>query len=361
MDLKPFQGKQLQVFHTFSNGSPYKDCDGLVVDGSVRSGKSVVTSCLFNDLTLRNSPKHTNVNSMIGSATYTSAMENIVEPYILPFLKMLNIPFKAPSKSGSNLVINDGKYKIEIEIHGTGLANSHTKIQGRTYLNALIDEGTLAHPKFLKMLQTRLSLPESKLLINTNPDKPDHYVKTDIIDNLEGTGEKNFAHYHFELDDNIYLAKSVKDRLKRSFTGIFYDRYIKGLWVAIEGRVFLNFSDDNIKEFENGMKWEYYAGLDFGWNDPAAIVILAYDRKENIWYIIDEIVESNIRTETMAELLVGKEVQGGFGVKRLSIAEHLPQILREVHAGHEAKQSRQESGGLSNKKILCNKYDLFTT
>lgn len=352
--LQPLLGKHLKMYHTFSNGSPYKNYDGIVADGSVRSGKTAAISILFISLVLRDSAKYPEFNSLLCGQTYDAVKNNVVRPYIMPLLDGLGLKHNDP-RNGNPLIIHDGKQDIIIEIYGAKNSGSDAPISGRTFIHALADEATLMNKAFIKMLETRLSLEDSKFLLTTNPSKPDSHIKTDFIDN---DTKKKYVHYHFTIDDNPYLADNVKDKLKRSFTGIFYDRYIRGLWVAVEGRVFGSFTDEHILDFAVSPNWEIYAGLDFGWNDPACIILIGYDRNEDTYYIFDEIVESNITTRTMGLALTGNEIKTAKGVKRLVGHELMPYNFRKIIAGHEANQSRQESSGLSNKRILENEFGL---
>ncbi|MDA6141411.1 PBSX family phage terminase large subunit, partial [Escherichia coli] len=45
--FKPFSTKQLQVLTWWREGSPVKDNDGIICDGSVRAGKTVVMSLSY--------------------------------------------------------------------------------------------------------------------------------------------------------------------------------------------------------------------------------------------------------------------------------------------------------------------------
>ena len=54
----------------------------------------------------------------------------------------------------------------------------------------------------------------------------------------------NALHLHFTMDDNPALAPEVRARYERQFSGVFYDRYILGLWVVAEGLIYTMFNRD---------------------------------------------------------------------------------------------------------------------
>ena len=56
------------------------------------------------------------------------------------------------------------------------------------------------------------------------------------------------------MEDNLTLSEKVKERYKRMFTGVFYQRNILGLWVTAEGKIYTAFTKDNIID-----KKEWYA------------------------------------------------------------------------------------------------------
>lgn len=56
---------------------------------------------------------------------------------------------------------------------------------------------------------------------------------------------KNILHLHFTMDDNPSLDEETKERYRKMFVGVFFQRFILGLWVLAEGIIYPNF--DKIK------------------------------------------------------------------------------------------------------------------
>ncbi len=42
------------------------------------------------------------------------------------------------------------------------------------------------------------------------------------------------------MDDNLNLTQEVKQRYESIYTGVFYERYVLGLWVVAEGAIYPN-------------------------------------------------------------------------------------------------------------------------
>ena len=72
--------------------------------------------------------------------------------------------------------------------------------------------------------------------------------------------------------------KGIKDA-ESMFSGVFYDRYIRGLWVVAEGRVYDQFSEDLhvVKDFvPEKYRGEYYISVDYGTLNPFSA---------GLWYV----------------------------------------------------------------------------
>ena len=69
------------------------------------------------------------------------------------------------------------------------------------------------------------------------------------------------------MDDNLSLSEEVKARYRSMYVGVFFQRFILGLWVLAEGIIYHNFNKDKhtIKENEIPDKFDfYYVTSDYG-------------------------------------------------------------------------------------------------
>jgi len=178
--------------------------------------------------------------------------------------------------------------------------SSYTLIQGITLFGCLFDEVALMPRSFVDQAITRsLSVDDSKLWFNCNPESPKHWFYTDWILDAE---RHNAKHLHFLLEDNPSLTDRAIEKAKRSFVGVFYDRYIRGLWVTAEGSIYRIFSEreDEYKVEDPRDLIEVNIGVDFGGSGSAhsfvatgitrgyhSLVALISERHENKDHIID--------------------------------------------------------------------------
>jgi PBSX family phage terminase large subunit len=167
-------------------------------------------------------------------------------------------------------------YGRDMYIFGAKDAGSEAKIRGLTLGGAMVDEWTLMHESFFRQLMARLSAPNAKVFLTTNPDSPKHYAKTEFVDRAE---ELDIFHTHWILEDNPFLEKAYVDSLKQELTGVFYRRMILGEWAAAEGMIYDFFEDREPYVVSSVPAAERFViGLDYGIQNLTACVLMGYRR-----------------------------------------------------------------------------------
>ena len=112
-----------------------------------------------------------------------------------------------------------------------------------TLAGVLFDEVALMPQSFVSQAEARCSVEGAKMWYNCNPKAPSHWFNTEYV---KCAKDKFLLYLHFTMDDNLTLSEKVKERYRRMFTGVFYQRNILGLWVTAEGKIYLPFSENNI-------------------------------------------------------------------------------------------------------------------
>lgn len=162
-------------------------------------------------------------------------------------------------------------------------------LRGATVGVVVSDELTLTPKSFTMMLLSRLSPEGARWYATTNPDSPYHYVKTELIDNPE------LAPYleviHLGLEDNPNLSKEYKEFIKRSYTGVWYQRFVLGLWVMAEGAIYRDVLTEEIYYYDStrpigllgrGGHLEHWIVIDYGTTNPC-VFIDTYDDGNTVW------------------------------------------------------------------------------
>lgn len=140
------------------------------------------------------------------------------------------------------------------DVIGAHDIGSEKYIRGITIGACVSDELVLMPENFWDMLISRMSPPGARFYATTNPDNPYHWVKTKVLENKDysfGLGrQENGKQFDlwwdtWNLDDNPNIDQDTKEFYKRSYTGVFYERFINGRWLMAEGMIYANaLSDD---------------------------------------------------------------------------------------------------------------------
>lgn len=264
---------------------PYSKYDALICDGAVRSGKTSIMMWAFVDWTMR---EFSGQRFGICGKTVDSAAKNIVVPFISMSLAKERYTLRW-RRSDKILEVRRGTVTNYFEVFGGKDESSFALIQGRTLAGVLLDEVVLMPRSFVEQALTRCSVDGAKLWFSCNPGSPQHWFYTEWIQKHR---ERNALYLHFEMTDNPGLSEKTLERYKSMFAGIFYDRYIRGLWVAAEGLVYSMY--DNTVPTVGRVYDKYIVSMDYGIQNPTAMLL--WGRCEGVWYAIKEYYHSGRET-----------------------------------------------------------------
>ncbi|MCD8328956.1 MAG: PBSX family phage terminase large subunit [Ruminococcus sp.] len=277
MKMNEFSKKQLLVLSWYSN-KKFKNSDGIICDGAVRSGKTFSMSLSF---VLWSMSSFQNASFAFCGKTITSLRRNLIEPLISYLLKS---GFSVKElKSKNRIDISRGRFHNRYYLFGGKDEGSASLIQGITLSGILLDEVVLMPRSFVEQAIARCSKESSKLWFNCNPDNPYHWFKKEWIDKAK---EKNLLYIRFTLDDNPSLSPSIKKRYKALFSGAFYDRFVLGKWSSTYGLVYPDFKNAVVKVCENYCS-QYVVSCDYGTVNPSSFGLWGCDR-DGVWVRIKE-------------------------------------------------------------------------
>ena len=272
--------------------SPVHDKEGIIGDGSIRSGKTVSFGISFFLWAMSGWAEEQNF-AMCGK-TINSFRRNVWS--WLKSLLVLRGYSIDESRDENKITISYGAIRNYFYIFGGKDERSQDLIQGITLAGILFDEVALMPESFVNQATGRCSVTGSKFWFNCNPDNPKHWFKENWIDKADS---KNLLYLHFTMDDNLSLSEDIKNRYKSLYIGVFYKRFILGLWVMAEGAIYDNF-DDEENTYDHDLspykieQCNIYLGTDYGTTNPLAC-LLAYDDGDTVW--IDDEYYFNSRAE----------------------------------------------------------------
>lgn len=208
--------------------SPYTS---LICDGAVRSGKTSIMSLAF----FRWAMAHfKNCNFAFCGKSVGSVERNVVTPLLA--ITGLRRHYDITYRRGAHVIIaRRGSVENRFYLFGGRDESSYTLIQGITLAGVMLDEVALMPRSFVEQSLARCSVDGAKYWFNCNPENPEHWFRKEWI--LQ-SARRNALHLHFTMDDNPSLSEDTKERYRTMYSGVFYQRYILGLWVMAEGIVY---------------------------------------------------------------------------------------------------------------------------
>lgn len=278
--FKSFSKKQLQILTWWMNKSPVHDKDGVIADGAIRSGKTLSMSLSFVIWAMSSFEQQ---NFGMCGKTIGSFRRNVLF-WLKLMLKARG--YKVRDHRADNLVEITKKGVINyFYIFGGKDERSQDLIQGITLAGCFFDEVALMPESFVNQATGRCSVDGSKFWFNCNPDGPYHWFKINWIDKIS---EKNILYLHFTMDDNLSLSDKIKARYRSMYTGVFFKRYILGLWTVAEGVIYDMFDAvKHIPKVISDLTETRYVSCDYG-TQNATVFLLWEKGISDKWYCTKE-------------------------------------------------------------------------
>ncbi len=256
----------------------YQNHDGLICDGSIRSGKTISMTIGF---ILWSMTRFQNQSFAICGRTIEALRRNVIV-HVPTWLEGLFTVVER--RSENKMIISVEGRSNTYYLFGGHDETSYMLIQGITLAGVLFDEVALMPRSFVEQAMARCSVTGSKLWFNCNPESPGHWFYREWITRRNS---RNMLYLHFTMDDNPSLSPQIKERYESMYSGVFYDRYIRGLWTVAEGLIYTMFNPrDHIvpsvpREYE-----EYRISCDYGTLNPTSAGLWGWHRGK--WYRIRE-------------------------------------------------------------------------
>jgi len=273
-----FSPKQQRVLRWWQPGSDDARYDAILCEGAVRSGK---TLCLGLSFFLFAMVSFSGRRFGVCGKTILSVRRNVMDE-LTPRLKGLGMELEE-RRSENRVHVRFLGHENDFFLFGGRDETSAAAIQGITFAGVLLDEVALMPRSFVEQACARCSVKGSRIFFNCNPEGPQHWFYLEWVQKAEA---RNCLRLHFTMEDNPALSKAVRERYERLYTGVFYDRFVKGEWAHAEGRVYDFWSEDMARPVPEGPFGHYYVSCDYGTANPTSFGLWA--EKDGVYYRIGE-------------------------------------------------------------------------
>lgn len=273
--MQTFSEKQRLLATWWAEGRETSRLEGVIAEGAIRSGKTWAMALGF---LLWSQRRFSGQRFIMAGATVETLKRNVVGP-LGEILADLGWAWTF-NRSENRISVGTNAYYL----FGANTERSQDALQGLTAAGCYADEVALFPESFVDQMVARCSVEGSKLWFNCNPSYPTHFFKVQFVDRA---AELGLLHLHFTMDDNPTLSPEIIARYGRMYTGVFNDRYIKGLWTLAEGLVYPDYADaveEEPPEPERIAKWA--VSLDYGTQNAFAALLWGFDGR--VWHVCRE-------------------------------------------------------------------------
>ena len=334
----------------------HRNKDGIICDGSIRSGKTVSMTLGF---ILWSMSAFDGETFAICGKTIEALRRNVIV-HIPVWLEGI---FEVTEKRSENrLIISCAGRTNTYYLFGGRDERSYSVIQGITLAGVLFDEVALMPRSFVEQAMARCSVKGSKFWFNCNPESPGHWFYQEWV---APAGKRNMLHLHFTMDDNLSLDAKIKQRYEQMYHGVFYDRYILGLWVVAEGLIYSMFNKDHHVVPSIPRPYEQYViSGDYGTLNPTSLGLWGLCKGK--WYRIREYyydgrAEQHQRTDEEHYKAL-EELAGGLKIRKVVIdpsAASFIETIRRHGKYYVEHASNRVLDGIRNVANHLHKGDFF--
>lgn len=173
---------------------------------------------------------------------------------------------------------------------------------GRSYNLIIFDEAALGdggEEAFNVSLRPTLDRPGSKAIFISTP-RGKHNWFSKFWERGWSDSYPQWVSLQADYLENDRMLESDVEEARRSMSKAEFEQEYMASFNVFEGQIY-SLSESLIVEFEHSDGVEYLAGIDPGYRDPTAMVVLAYDPKGDTFHVVDEYLEAEATTAKHAE------------------------------------------------------------
>jgi hypothetical protein len=175
---------------------------------------------------------------------------------------------------------------------------------GRSYDLIIFDEAALgadAENAFNVSLRPTLDRPGAKAIFISTPRGKNNWFSKFYQRGFD-PNYKEWISLHADYTENDRMRPEDVEEAKRSMSKAEFEQEYLASFNSFEGQIY-QLKEECIKPFEHSDDIQYFGGLDPGYRDPTAFIVIAYDPKIDKFHIIEEYQNSEAVTEGHAKVI----------------------------------------------------------
>ena len=175
---------------------------------------------------------------------------------------------------------------------------------GRSYDLIIFDEAALSSggkEAFNVALRPTLDKPNSKAIFISTPRGRSNWF-CEFFDRGFSSQYPEWVSIQADYTENTRMTAADVAEARNSMSKAEFAQEYMASFTTFEGQIYTDWSESYIAEFTHSDGCEYIAGLDPGYRDPTALVVVAYDPKLEQFHVVDEYLESQATTQQHAAI-----------------------------------------------------------
>jgi PBSX family phage terminase large subunit len=249
----------------------------IVVCGS-QSGKTFLGSCWA----YRNLTRFPDKNGLISAPTYKVLQQSTMDkffsmhPWMRQFYKEqkqeIVLPDISPTIPGGKIFVRSADQPLGIE--------------GMTIHWGWLDEYGQASHLAWTVCKTRTSTTGGQLMVTTTPYAL-NWLYEECYKPWKEAKDPRIDFFSWNSITNKYFKKEHYEAEKMALSKEEFGRRYEGRFTRMAGLVYQDFTDDLITDWKKIEPVEVFSGVDFGFTNPAAVLIIQKDKDGHYW-VTDE-------------------------------------------------------------------------
>lgn len=329
--------------------------------------------------------------------SYTGGLYAVKEAYENPGCKVLLIALTRDSAKGIfwNDVLRpiNRKFKLNMKFNQTELSatlpngsvirllgvdadeNEKDKILGQKYKLAVIDEAAsysidLRHLVYGILKPAMADLHGTIVMLGT----PGNLTKSLFFDVTNGI-ETGWHVVKATTFDNPFMADKWRQEIEELKanqpyiieTPMFRQMYL-GEWVIDSDALVYKFNSDrniyeNLPMYKSG-DWQYVLGVDLGYEDASAFVVVAFHEHSKTLYVVDTFAQKHMDITDVATAIKGYRTK--YNISKIVVDNANKQAVEEIQKRHQLSLTPADKTGKSdfieimNSELICGNIKLHS-
>lgn len=328
-----------------------------------------------------NDPRHRFVTACVSRRVgksfiaYTLGFLKLLEPnvkvlVVAPNYSLANIGWtqiKALVKKYGLETIKENAKDKELELSNGSLfklasASQADSAVGRSYDLIIFDEAAISSKggdAFEIQLRPTLDKPNSKALFISTP-RGANWFKTFYDRGFSPDPSlSKWVSIHGTYKDNPRVAEEDILEARKTVTNAYFRQEYEADFSVFEGQIFEDFDAklhvrdfSREQEFFNSNEFENILGIDVGYRDPTAMLVIKYHYDDDIYYIMEEYEEKEKTTSDHAAYI--HEIEEKYSIDRVFVDSAAAQFRNDLAYEHDIASAPAKKSVLDGLACIQN-------